>query len=131
MYSRFGLRRIAGSLSGWAVSSNDMLMDLGKQVGSCSDCDDSGTIRKGLRMEVRGTVVSLEPAVIDIEEVQALLGDEQGCPELAFSTADANTNATGTPGSGSSTTGATTPSGAIRLRVFSSAVAMIAVVSLV
>ena len=65
-----------------------MLMELGKQVGSCSDCDGSGTIETGLRMEVRGTVQSLEPPVIDISEVKALIGDEQGCLEFAVSTAD-------------------------------------------
>ena len=129
MYSQIGVRRNAASILGWAVSSNDMLLELGKQVGSCSDCDDSGTIRNGLRMEVRGTVVSLEPAVIDIEEVKALLGDEQGCPEFASATADGATNATDLPGSDSSTTGASIPSGAVSLSAVSSVVTMLAVVA--
>jgi len=76
---------------GWAVSDNTPLMEIGKAVGSCADCDGTGSVVKGLRMEIRGTVASLSPPRVDVLEALYLEGDAQGCLEFASSVSDSET----------------------------------------
>lgn len=79
---------------GWAVSDNTELLALGRRLGSkqdgCTTCEGTGTIVKGMRAEVRGTVVTLDPPVIAVASVKALAEGEQGCSDEAGE--DAATN---------------------------------------
>lgn len=56
----------------------------------CTTCDGTGTLHKGMRAEVRGTVVTVDPPVLDVISVKYLEGDTQGCTEMASTTSDAD-----------------------------------------
>jgi len=65
---------------GWAAADNALLITVGRQLGQCDTC--TGILEKGMRLQVRGTVVTLDPPVIDVTSVDYLEEGAQGCPEL-------------------------------------------------
>lgn len=71
---------------GWAVSNNTLLIHAGRMIGSCATCDATGTRVKGLRMEIVGTVKTLDPPVIEVEDVLVLEAGQQGCIKSLFDT---------------------------------------------
>lgn len=79
---------------GWAVNDNTELMALGRRLGSkqagCTTCDGTGTMVKGMRAEVRGTVVTLDPPVVSVSSVKALAEGEQGCGDEVAEDATSN-----------------------------------------
>ncbi|CAB9497341.1 expressed unknown protein [Seminavis robusta] len=112
---------------GWAVSNNTELLTLGRQIGDleggCTTCDGTGSLLKGFRAEVRGTVATIDPPVIDVTSVSYLEGDAQGCAELATSTSDANGSPQDASNSGGNVTSETPDSGAFA-KAFSTAAAI-------
>lgn len=71
---------------GWAVTNNTLLTDTARQLGSkalgCNTCGEDGTIQKGLRMEVRGTVVTVDPPVLEVSSIKYLPEGEMGCGDV-------------------------------------------------
>jgi len=69
---------------GWAVSDNTVLLTTSRALGdsSCTTCEGGGAMKKGLRMEVRGTVVTLDPPVIDLVSAGVLEEGMMGCKAM-------------------------------------------------
>ncbi|KAG7344576.1 hypothetical protein IV203_022584 [Nitzschia inconspicua] len=69
--------------TGWQLSSNDMVIESGRAVGSksagCTTCGDTGSQARGFRASVSGTVVTTDPPVLDVQSVSPLIGDAEGC----------------------------------------------------
>lgn len=92
--------------TGWAISDSTELVTMGRALGSvddgCTTCEGTGVVVKGLTAEVKGTVVSLDPPVMDATSVKILTGGEQGCPEMTSTTDgdDMEPEATDAPTSG-------------------------------
>jgi hypothetical protein len=72
--------------TGWQASDNALLINVGRQVGSCDTC--TGNVETGMRMEVRGEVESVDPPVLFVESVVYLSSDAVGCPELISGISD-------------------------------------------
>ena len=81
------------------MNDNELLITAGRQVGGagCSTCEGAGTKEKGLRMQVQGTVLSLEPPVLDVGSAVVLAEGEIGCTEQHTTNNENNaSNAIGT-----------------------------------
>ncbi|CAB9522830.1 expressed unknown protein [Seminavis robusta] len=68
--------------TGWALSSVDPILADARAVGSCSTCDGSGSLVKGYRAEIKGTVKTVDPPVLDITGVTYLADGADGCPDV-------------------------------------------------
>ena len=84
---------------GWAVSDNTMLLDEGRKLGddSCTTCTEKAGIAKGLRAEVMGTVVTVDPPVLEITSVKYLMDGDMGCKDMAMGGENITTPEDSTP----------------------------------
>lgn len=88
-----------------------MLLEDARKLGdtSCTTCVKNGGIQKGLRAEVKGTVVTTDPPVLDITSVKYLTADEVGCAAI-----DDSSMEEGSDGDASVTAPTDAPSTAVR-----------------
>ena len=61
-----------------------MLMTDARKLGdeSCTTCTENGGIKKGLRYEVQGTVLTVDPPVLEVQMVKHLKEGEKGCAQM-------------------------------------------------
>ena len=63
------------------AAGNQKLTKLARQVGRCSTCDGGGSIVKGFRAGMIGTVVNVkaDPPVIQVDSAEAITADDDFC----------------------------------------------------
>ena len=63
-----------------------MLLNDARKLGddSCTTCTEKAGIAKGLRAEVKGTVKTIDPPVLDITSVKFLMDGDMGCQDMAM-----------------------------------------------
>ena len=88
---------------GWRVNKEgqDMLIALAKKIGSCTDCDGTGDLVRGMRAAVRGTVQSLAggnvPPILKVDAVLDGTAEELCAPPMSDPEANPGAVEIGTP----------------------------------
>ena len=74
---------------GWALSDNTMLLEQSRALGdaTCTTCTGEGSMAKGLRMEIKGTVVTVDPPVLELTSAEVLESGAMGCAGFAAAVA--------------------------------------------